>query len=86
MLAAIMATIGERSPSADISSTETTNALEIGFQSEIPVEMPLTNTNRNDQRAARTARSRAAAPSSSVATSTSADTPDDDPGERAARC
>ena len=47
MLAAIIATIGERRPSADISSTETTKALEIGFQSEIPVEMPLTNTNRN---------------------------------------
>ena len=46
-LAAIIATIGSRRPIADISSTDTTNALEIGFQSEMPCEMPLMNTNRN---------------------------------------
>ena len=46
-LAAIIATIGSRKPNADIIKTETTNALEIGFQSEIPCEMPLMNTNRN---------------------------------------
>ena len=47
MLAAIIAMVGERRPSADMSSTDTTKALEMGFESEMPVEMPLMNTNRN---------------------------------------
>ena len=46
-LADIIATVGSRRPMADIISTDTTNALEIGFQSEIPSEMPLMKTNRN---------------------------------------
>jgi hypothetical protein len=52
MLAAIIAISGDRRPNADISNTETTNALEIGFESEIPHEIPLMNTNRNTRASA----------------------------------
>ena len=45
-VAAVIATMGLRRPMADIRSTETTNALEMGFWSVMPVEMPLTNTKR----------------------------------------
>ena len=35
-----------RNPSAARMNTVTTNALEIGFQSEMPCEIPLMRTNR----------------------------------------
>ena len=39
-------TPGSRKPSAARMNTVSTNALEMGFQSEMPSEMPLTSTNR----------------------------------------